>query len=106
MDKKYITIAGAEHRVEANWNAITSYLASRGKDNLQGLSDISALQPTEIPYLMAACVNEGERLEGHDSSLTGEWIGENCGMTEISDFISVFCKMVTPQVPAAKAKKA
>lgn len=105
MNKMYTTIAGAQHRVEANWNAITSYLASRGKDSLQGLSDISTLQPTEIPYLMAACVNEGERLDGHDCDLTAEWIGENCGMVEVSEFITVFCKMITPQKTPAEAKK-
>lgn len=104
MSKMYITIAGAQHRVEANWNAITSYLTSRDKNSLQGLSDISAMSPTEIPHLMAACVNEGERLEGHDCSLTAEWIGENCGMVEMTEFISAFCRMVTPQVPA-EAKK-
>lgn len=101
----YITIAGAKHRVEANWNAITSYLTARGKDNLQGLSDISSLSPSELPHLMAACVNEGERLEGDDCNLTAEWIGENCGMAELTEFITAFCKMVTPQVPADKAKK-
>ena len=106
MNKMYITIAGAEHRVEANWNAITSYLTARGKDSLQGLSDISSLSPSELPHLMAACVKEGERLEGRESSLTAEWIGENCGMTELTEFVSAFCRMVTPQVPADKAKKA
>ena len=105
MNKMYITIAGAEHRVEANWNAITSYLTARGKDSLQGLSDISSLSPSELPHLMAACVKEGERLEGRESSLTAEWIGENCGMTELTEFVSAFCRMVTPQVPADKAKK-
>jgi hypothetical protein len=105
MNKMYITIAGAKHRVEANWNAITSYLTARGKDSLQGLSDISSLSPSELPHLMAACVNEGERLEGRESSLTAEWIGENCGMAELTEFVSAFCRMVTPQVPADKAKK-
>jgi hypothetical protein len=105
MNKMYITIAGAKHRVEANWNAITSYLTARGKDSLQGLSDISSLSPSELPHLMAACVNEGERLEGRESSLTAEWIGENCGMTELTEFVSAFCRMVTPQIPADKAKK-
>ena len=105
MGRKYITIAGTEHRVEANWNAITSYLTARGNDSLQGLSDISSLAPSELPHLMAACVNEGERLEGHDCNLTAEWIGENCGMTELTAFVSAFCSMVTPQVPAEKAKK-
>lgn len=106
MSKVYITIAGAEHRVEANWNAITSYLTARGKNSLQGLSDISSLSPSELPHLMAACVNEGERLEGHDCNLTAEWIGENCGMTELTAFVAAFCKMATPQLPEDKAKKA
>lgn len=105
MNRSYITIDGQQRRVEANWNAITSYLTARGKDSLQGLSDISSLSPSELPHLMAACVNEGERLEGRESSLTAEWIGENCGMTELTEFVSAFCRMVTPQVPSDKAKK-
>ena len=105
MDKIYIAIAGRQRRVEANWNAITSYLTSRGKNTLQGLSDISAMPPTEIPHLMVACINEGERLDGRDASLTAEWIGENCRMAEMTEFITAFCRMVTPQVSVEQAKK-
>ena len=105
MNKKYITISGAPHRVEANWNAITAYLASRGKDSLQGLSDISKLPPSELAPLMAACLNEGERLDGHDASFTAEWIGENCGMNEVSDFVAAFCEQSLSKMPSADAEK-
>lgn len=105
MDKKYITIAGVKHRVEANWNAITSYLSSRGKDSLQGLSDISQLSPSELAPLMSACVNEGNRLEGNDLQVTPEWIGENCGMSEMTQFVTIFCEQTTPRLPVDKKKK-
>lgn len=106
MDKSYVTIQGEPRRVEANWNAITAYLSSRGKDSLQGLSDISQLPPSELAPLMAACINEGERLDGKDSAVTAEWIGENCGMSEITEFVSAFCRQASPQTPSEPAKKA
>jgi hypothetical protein len=105
MNKNYISIGGAQHRVEANWNAITSYLSERGKDTLEGLSDISKLPPSELAPLMAACINEGNRLDGNDARVTAQWLGENCGMAQITEFVTVFCRQTSPQIPAEKAKK-
>lgn len=105
MNKQYIQIAGQSLRLEVNWNAITGYLTNRGKDNLQGLSDISQLPPSELAPLMAACIKEGERLDGRDSAITAEWIGENCGMIEMTAFVTAFCNQTNPQLPASAPKK-
>lgn len=104
MNKDYIVINGTRYRVEANWNAILSYLKQTGRNTIEGLSCFSALAPSDLAELMAVCINEGERLEGKQTQMTAEWVGENCGMSEISAFMVVFSKQVTPDLP--KQKKA
>ena len=105
MEARYITVAGAKHRVEANWKAITSFLASVQRDNLQGIADLAMLPPSDMAPLMAACLNEGERLDGRETRFTGEWIEENCGLGEMSAFITEFIYQTTPKLPAEESKK-
>lgn len=105
MNKQFITIQGKAYRVEANWRALTSYLAAKGKDTMEGLQDLGSLSPTSLAPLMAACLTEGERLEGHNVSITGDWVAENCSMPEISAFIAIYVQQTTPKVPAEQSKK-
>ena len=55
MNKQFITIQGKAYRVEANWRALTNYLAQKGKDTMEGLQDLGSLAPTSLAPLMAAC---------------------------------------------------
>lgn len=105
MNKQFITIQGKAYRVEANWRALTSYLAERGKDTMEGLSDLASLSPTSLAPLMAACLNEGERLEGHDIAITGDWVAENCGICEMRTFLTIYTSQITPKVPDDQSKK-
>ena len=105
MDKRTITVAGAQVRVEANWRAITAFLRSVGRDTLQGLSDLANLPPSDMAPLMAACLNEGSRLDGEESSYTAEWIEENCGLAEMSEFVQEFLYQITPKLPKSQEKK-
>lgn len=105
MDKRYITVAGSQVRVEANWKAITSFLTSVGRDNLQGITDLTKMSPSDMAPLMAACLNEGERLDGHESNFTATWIEENCSFAEMSSFITEFLYQATPKLPKANEKK-
>ena len=104
MEKRYLEVAGTQVRVEANWKAITSFLTSVGRNSLQGITDLASLPPTDMAPLMAACLNEGERLDGKTGSFTAEWIEENCGLAEISTFITGFLRQITPQLPAEPKK--
>ena len=106
MDKRTITVAGAQVRVEANWKAITSFLSSMGRNSLQGITDLATLPPTDMAPLMAACLNEGERLDGRDAQFTGEWIEENCGLAEVSAFVVEFLHQTSPKLPKTEEKKA
>lgn len=102
MNKDFITIGSAKVRVEANWNAITAYLTSTGRDTIDGLAQFSNIAPSDMAALMAACINEGERLEGRESDYTAQSIGEACGMAEVTEFMTIFSKQVNPQLPKEK----
>lgn len=105
MDARYINVAGDRVRVEANWRAITAFLSSVQRDNLQGIADLAKLPPSDMAPLMAACLNEGERLDGREQRFTGEWIEVNCGLGEVSGFITEFLYQTTPKLPADESKK-
>ena len=106
MEKRYLTVAGSQVRVEANWKAITSFLSSMGRNSLQGITDLANLSPTDMAPLMAACLNEGERLDGREAQYSGEWIEENCGLAEVSAFVVEFLYQTTPKLPQSEEKKA
>lgn len=98
----YIVIDGKKVRVEANWNALTAFLSATGRDTMEGLSDLASMKPSDIAPMMAACINEGERLDGKDADYTGQKIGEICGMTEMVQFINVYARQTSPKLPASK----
>ena len=105
MDR--IVINGREYRVEANWRAITGYLKETGQDTLDGVADITSLSPSTIGDLMAACINEGERLEGRDSRVTKAILDDmrpSEAVSVLQDFVKVYLSQVAPQVPP-EAKK-
>lgn len=106
MEKRYLTVCGTQVRVEANWKAITSFLTSVGRNTLQGITDLANISPTDMAPLMAACLNEGERLDGREAQFTGEWIEENCGFAEVSAFMVEFLHQTTPKLPQSEEKKA
>lgn len=106
MEKRYLEVAGTQVRVEANWKAITSFLTSVGRNSLQGITDLASLPPTDMAPLMAACLNEGERLDGREAHFTGEWIEENCGLAEVSAFVVEFLHQTSPKLPKTEEKKA
>lgn len=105
MEKRYLTVAGSQVRCEANWKAITSFLRAAGRDTLQGITDLAQLPPSDMAPLMAACLNEGERLDGKTAEYTGQWLEENCGLAEVSAFIAEFVYQTSPKLPKAEAKK-
>ena len=104
MEKRYLTVAGNQVRCEANWKAITDFLRTVGRDTLQGISDMAALPPSDMAPLMAACLNEGERLDGREATFTGAWLEENCGLTEVSAFLTEFLYQTTPKLPKEEKK--
>lgn len=105
MEKSFINIDGKEYRVEVNWNALSAFLKAVGRDTLEGLSDISSMRPSDIAPLMAAAINEGERLEGREAHLTGESLGEVIRPSHVGKFMQIYIEQSRAQVEAEEAAK-
>ena len=95
MDR--IEINGVAYRVEVNWNAITAFLEASGRDDVQSLIGLSSLRPSDLAGLLAAAINEGERLDGRESSLTAEEVGTVAGFDTMAQFIQIFAKQTNPK---------
>lgn len=98
----YLTIKDKKYRIEANWNAITAFLEAKGEDNMTALANVGNIKPSDITYLMAACINEGERMDGRESNLDHLTIGEMCSMSEIAEFVQIYAKQSTPDIEQKK----
>lgn len=97
MDK--LNIGGQEYRVEANWNALISFLESKGETSLESLQNFGKLKLTDIAGLMAACINEGERLEGHECNFDEKSIGAIISMPVVAAFLQIYQRQSCPQLP-------
>lgn len=103
MTTDYITIDGRQYRVEVNWNAIVAFLESRGTDSLASLSEIDKLRVSDVAPLMAAAINEGERLDGRESKLTGLDLGAMPGfMGAVPEFLRIYGRQAAPQTGEVK----
>lgn len=105
MPKDFITIDGTQYRVEANWNALVAYLTATGRDTMDALALFGQLRPSDIAPLMAACIAEGERLEGRESDLTAERIGEKCDFDTLTQFMRIYARQSNPQKAPDEPKK-
>lgn len=106
MRKDFITLNGKDVRVEVNWNAIVAFLKTSGQDNLQALTGLTSLKPSDIAGLMAAAINEGESLEGRESSLTAQDIGRmDNAISAVSQFLDIFVRQTTPDIPPKEGKE-
>lgn len=105
MIKEFITVADRQYRVEANWNALVAYLEATGRDTMDALSLFGQLRPSDIAPLMAACIAEGERLEGRESDLTPERIGELCSFDKLTEFLHIYARQTNPQKTPEESKK-
>ncbi|MBQ0144965.1 MAG: hypothetical protein KBS78_07315 [Bacteroidales bacterium] len=90
-----IVLNGQTFRVEANWNALVAFFEATGRDDMAALSNFGQLKPSDMAALMAACINEGERLDGHDCQLTAKQVGEMSDLGVISEFLSIYVKQTT-----------
>ncbi len=105
MKKDTIMIAGKEYRVEVNWNALAAFLASVGRDTIEDLASFSTIRPSEITALMAACIAEGERLEGRDCKLTALDLGAVITPEDVAAFMEVYVRQSSPKMEVENPKK-
>lgn len=105
MEKSFIEICGKTYRVEVNWNALSAFLVAVGRDTLEGLSDIASMRPSDIAPLMAAAINEGERLEGRESHLTGEVLGAMIRPSHVGEFMEIYIRQSSASVDMEDSAK-
>ena len=105
MKKDTIVIGGKEYRVEANWNALTEFLQAVGRDTLEDLASFRTIRPSEIPALMAACINEGERLDGRESKFTALELGAIISPADAVVFMNIYVKQSAPRMEVEEPKK-
>ena len=104
--KDTITLVdGRTVRVELNWNAIVAFLESSGRDDVRELSSLSTLKPSDLAGLLAAGINEGERLEGNNVRFTSEEVGVLADFSVMGAFIRIFTKQMTAKGPAEEKKE-
>lgn len=109
MKKDYIEIAGKKYRVEVNWNALVTFLSAVGRDTLDELSRIDTIRPSELTTLMAACIIEGERLDGRkveggtlNFSLD---LGSVVTPEDVREFMDIYVRQSNPHRPVDEPKK-
>lgn len=95
--KDFINIGGNTYRVEVNWNAISEYLVFVGRDDIQALANFGQLKPSDLTALLAASINEGERLEGNDVHFTPQELGEKCDFAVIGEFLQIYIRQSSPK---------
>ena len=106
MNKKdIISINGTEYRVEVNWNALAAFLAAVGRDTIEDLAGFSTIRPSEITALMAACIVEGERLEGRKCALTGLDLGAVITPEDVASFMEIYVRQSAPRMEVENPKK-
>ena len=105
MKKDTIVIGGKEYRVEVNWNALVAFLQAVGRDTMEGLTTLNDLIPSDITALMAACITEGERLEGRKCTLSALDIGAVIGPDDVSAFRDIYIRQSAPKMEVDVPKK-
>lgn len=102
MAKDTISVGGKDYKVACNMNALMDYLVERGTDDFTALTDITKLRPSDMLPLMAACIREGERLEGRECAITGKDIGAVADFSVMSAFMDIFGRSMAPAVTVEK----
>jgi hypothetical protein len=105
MKKDYIEIAGRRFRVESNWNALTAFLDAVGRDTLDELSRINTIRPSELTALMAACIEEGERLDGRDGAPSAKDLGAIITPDDVREFLTIYVRQSNPKLTQDEQKK-
>ena len=105
MKKDYIEIAGKRYRVESNWNALTAFLEAVGRNTLDELSKINMFRPSELTALMAACIAEGQRLDGSKDVPTALDLGAVITPEDVRVFMDIYVRQSNPELNQEESKK-
>ena len=100
--RETMMIGDVEVRVACNMNALMGFLKERGTDDFSALADLHKLKPSDMLPLMAACIREGERLDGKECTMTAEDLGAIADFGLLTAFMKIFDRAMTPAVTVEK----
>ena len=87
-----LTYKGQIYGVECNFNALCACADMLGARDFGYLDNMTLGRWLQ---LMTCCINEGERLDGHDCHYTAQQIGEMADLEVISEFLSIYVKQTS-----------
>ena len=105
MKKDYIEIGGIKYRVEVNWNALAAFLAAVGRDTIDELASFNTIRPSEITALIAACIVEGERLDGRKCTVSALDLGAVISPADVAAFMDIYVRQSAPRMELEEPKK-
>ena len=105
MKKDSVKIDGKEYRVEVNWNALASFLREVGRDSIDELASFNTIRPSEITALIAACIVEGERLDGRKCHISALDLGAVIGPSDVAAFMDIYVRQSAPKMEVEEPKK-
>lgn len=90
----FIELNGKSYRVETNWNAIMAFLEALGTDDMAA---VDMTKPRNWAPMMAAAINEGERLEGRECNFTAMELGAMPDFIQAAThFVQIYVRQSTP----------
>lgn len=104
MRNDYLTIAGQQYRVEANWDAFVSFCEIRGYDTLESIDMLKNIKMRDLAPLMWACIKEGEKQDGREFGLSLNEFSPLLMPIHITQFMPIYVKHTKqPDAPKAPA---
>ena len=94
LKPEYIELGGRKLRVEVNWNAICEFTEITGiefNDFCQQAIDKKA-SPTSIRSLIYVSIKEGERMDGHEFTISELDLGADIRPGAVFKFIEIFTR--------------
>ena len=104
MIADYVEIDGKDYRIEWNWNTVTNFLQTSGRE-LADIDRIAGMNPEDITRFIHCALVEGSRLDGVEFPFTAEEVG---GMMEVQDIpvaLGIYQQQIANKTSRMKVKK-
>ena len=76
-----------------------------GRNTLDELSRIDSIRPSELTAMMAACIAEGERLDGRDGAPSALDLGAVISPDNVREFLGIYVRQSNPELDIDESKK-
>lgn len=96
MTADYITLAnGQKYRVEVNLNSLMAFCEKVGIEDLSEFDNIAKIKIPQLPFLIRACIAEGELVDGREFALNDREVAAQFRTNTIVEFFTIYRKQAT-----------